>query len=105
MNLMAGWIDEEKRGILNTRPPPLPQYPEIENDDTTVEVIPPTEALEQASSIAAEEAIASDLPLVMDELVSTSPNEAAVGTLGEDTPINLEEEELPTVIVKDIPSA
>ena len=24
MNLMAGWIDEEKRGILNTRPPPLP---------------------------------------------------------------------------------
>ena len=30
MNLMVRWIDEEREGILNTRPPPSPQYTEVE---------------------------------------------------------------------------
>ena len=102
---MVGWIDEERRDIFITRPLPSPQYPEVENDDTTIKVVPPTEALEQASSNATEEAVASNLPLVIDEPAPTALNEAAFGTLGEDAPINLEEEELSIVTTEYAPLA
>ena len=46
--------------------------------------------------------VASGLHLIMDEPASTAPNEASPGTLGKDAPINLEEEELPSVTVKDV---
>ena len=62
MNFMVGWIDEDMQGILNTRPPLSPQYPEAEDDDTTIGVVPPTEAPEQAPPTNAEEAVASEPP-------------------------------------------
>ena len=93
INLMAGWIDEEKRGILNTRPPPSPQYPEAEDDDAVVEVVPLTEAPEQALPTDAEEEVASDpLSPVVDEAAPTTPSDAAPITLGKVVPIDLEEE-------------
>ena len=73
MNLMAGWIDEEKQGILNTRPPPSPQYPEAEDDDATIEVASLTEAPEQAPPTDVKEEVPSDPPsLDMDKAAPTA---------------------------------
>ena len=38
----------EKEGMLDTRPPPFFQYPEVEEDDEVVEIVPSVEVLEQA---------------------------------------------------------
>ena len=75
---MARWIDEEKEGILNTRPPPSPQYPEVKEDDEVVEVIPPIEVPEQAPlADVEEEEIASNPPPTEaeedDEVIEVAP--------------------------------
>ena len=94
--LMVTETNREKRGTLNTRPPPLPQYSDAEDDDI-VEVEPPNEAHEQAPSAdAEEEEIASNPPLAEDEPTSNVPDEAPVVNVGEEEPTANTADEVPS---------
>ena len=85
---MARWIDEEKSGILDTRPPPSPQYFEVEEDDEVVEVAPPNEVPEQAPLVDAreEEKTASNLPPTEDEPAPIILDEAPPANAWEEEP-------------------
>ena len=101
-NLMVRWLDEEKEGILDTRPPPSPKYPEAEEDDEVLEVAPPIEVPAQAlpADTKEEEIVSNPLhtkdkpvPITLEEATPITLNEVALVVLDEAAPINLEEEE------------
>ena len=76
---MARWIDEEKEGILDTKPPSSHQYPKAEEGDEVMEVTPLTEVLEQAPPTDVEEKeIPSNPPPAEDEVAPITLNEAAL---------------------------
>ena len=111
--LMARWIDEEKDGILGTKPSPSPQYSEIEEDDEVVEVAPPNEVPKQAPPVDAkeEEETASNLPpsedepatITLDEVAPIPLDEAALIHLDEDAPANIEDKEPVANTANDAP--
>ena len=105
--LRARWIDEEKDGILDTRPPHSPQYSEVEEDDEVVEVAPSNKVPEQASPSDAreEEEIASNHPLTEDEPTPITLDEATLIPLDESAPANIREEEPAANNADDAPSA
>ena len=97
--LMVSWIDRKKNGMLNTKPPPSPQYSEANEDDKVLEVEAPNEALEQAPPADAreEEEIASNPHPAEDEPVLI--------TLDESPPANIREEEPIANTADDAPPA
>ena len=95
--LMAEWIEREKKGTLNTKLPPSPQYFEAEEGDEVAEVAPSNEVPEQAPQTNAreEEEIASNPSPVEDEPIPI--------TLDEVPSANAKEEELVADTTDDAP--
>ena len=105
-NLMERWIDEEKKAILDPRPPPSPQYPEVEKGDEVMEVTLPTKVPEQAPPVDdEEEEITSNPPPAEDEIAPIALNEAALVVPDKVVSINLEEDEPTANATNDFPSA
>ena len=105
-SLMERWIDKEREGIFDTRPPPSPQYPKVELDNEVVEVTPPVEVPEQAPPTdVEEEEIASKPPPTEDEATPITPNKVAPVLPDEAAPIIVEEDEHVVDATNDAPSA
>ena len=78
------WIDREKRGTLNTRLPPSPQYSSVEKDDEVVEVKRPEQA--PSADAGEEEEAASNPSVAEDEPVPITLDEAPLANVKEEEP-------------------
>ena len=100
MNLMEGWLEEERQGTVNTEPPPLPPYLEVKGDVLTAEVAQ-TEVPKQPPLVDAEdEVVDSNSPPTTEE----PANQVTSGYVGSNTLINLKEGVEPAAIVNNDPS-
>ena len=86
---MAEWIEREKKGTLNTKLPPSPQYFEAEEGDEVAEVAPSNEVPEQAPQTNAreEEEIASNPSPVEDEPIPITLDEVPSANAKEEEPV------------------
>ena len=65
-NLMNGWVAEEQQGILNTEPPTLLEYPDVEGNKLICEFDPPTKLLEEAPIANAEKEVVASNAIVVE---------------------------------------